>query len=295
MAGWGLCGVFGAALAIPRWQIGRFTLAAACGLAGIAYGGLLNFSLMATYGGELSVQRFTALESRAIPFDLAHAVGNVVFALIAGPAMLRMLVRFRERFEWRARTPAVVGTVLVRRPSARGRSPGSGEGGDRRRRGRRMAGLGPEQRRRLGQQRRQRLEPVDNRLGDARASSPPGATHSTSPGAARRRSTTCARRSAKSKAAATTPARSSPSRGPGSTRTPSPGGTSSAPWSSAAAPTAPGKGGPGRPPTRCSPCAQPATPEASKSPCRGWPRSRTAMGAGATKPASRAPPTTPAR
>jgi energy-coupling factor transport system substrate-specific component len=113
MAAWGLCGVFGAVLALSRRRIGRFTLAAACGLAGIAYGALLNFSLMATYGGELSVQRFAALESRAVPFDLAHAIGNVVFALIAGPAMLRMLIRFRERFEWRARTPALVGTVLA--------------------------------------------------------------------------------------------------------------------------------------------------------------------------------------
>ena len=68
---------------------------------------------MATYGGDLSVQRFAALESRAIPFDLAHAIGNVVFALVAGPAMLRMLVRFRARFEWRARTPALVGTMLA--------------------------------------------------------------------------------------------------------------------------------------------------------------------------------------
>ena len=113
MAGWGLCGIYGAILALPRRPIGRFSLAAACGLAGVAYGALLNFSLMATYGGELSMQRFLALESRAIPFDLAHAIGNVVFALVAGPAMLRMLVRFRERFEWRARTPALVGVLLA--------------------------------------------------------------------------------------------------------------------------------------------------------------------------------------
>ena len=114
MAGWGLCGIYGAVLALLwRRGIGRLTLAAACGLAGVAYGALLNFSLMATYGGELSVQRFAALESRAIPFDLAHAIGNIVFALIAGPAMLRMLARFRERFEWRARTPALAGTVLA--------------------------------------------------------------------------------------------------------------------------------------------------------------------------------------
>lgn len=111
MAGWGLCGVMGAALALGARNASRLTLAAACGFAGIAYGLLLNFSLMATYGGDLSVQRFLALEARAIPFDLAHAIGNVAFALLAGPAMVRMLVRFRERFQWHR--PAVATAVLL--------------------------------------------------------------------------------------------------------------------------------------------------------------------------------------
>ncbi len=101
MAGWGLCGVLGAGLAaLGGRNVGRLTLAALCGAAGIAYGALLNFSLMATYGGDLSLERFLAFQSRAVPFDAAHAIGNVAFALIAGPAMIRMLVRFRERFEW---------------------------------------------------------------------------------------------------------------------------------------------------------------------------------------------------
>jgi energy-coupling factor transport system substrate-specific component len=106
MAGWGLCGVFGAALALGFRNAGRFTLAAACGFAGIFYGALLNFSLMATYGGDLSLRHFLVLEARAIPFEIAHVLGNVVLALIAGPAMVRMLVRFRERFEWRRRQGA---------------------------------------------------------------------------------------------------------------------------------------------------------------------------------------------
>jgi Prenyltransferase and squalene oxidase repeat len=111
MAGWGMCGLLGAALAMGVRNAGRFSLAAACGFAGIAYGLLLNFSLMATYGGDLSFERFLALEARAIPFDLAHAAGNVAFALIAGPAMVRMLVRFRQRFQWR--TPALAATILT--------------------------------------------------------------------------------------------------------------------------------------------------------------------------------------
>jgi energy-coupling factor transport system substrate-specific component len=100
MAGWGLCGILGAGLALGVRNAGRLTLAAACGLAGILYGALLNFSLMATYGGDLSLERYGVLAARAVPFDAAHVAGNVAFALIAGPAMVRMLARFRERFEW---------------------------------------------------------------------------------------------------------------------------------------------------------------------------------------------------
>jgi energy-coupling factor transport system substrate-specific component len=111
MVGWGMCGVMGAALALGVRNAGRFSLAAVCGLAGIAYGVLLNFSLMATYGGDLSLERFLTLEARAIPFDVAHVAGNVAFALLAGPAMVRMLVRFRRRFQWR--TPAVATAILV--------------------------------------------------------------------------------------------------------------------------------------------------------------------------------------
>jgi energy-coupling factor transport system substrate-specific component len=111
MAGWGMCGLLGALLALGVRNAGRMTLAATCGLAAVLYGALLNFSLMATYGGELSLERFLALESAAVPFDAAHAAGNVGLALVAGPAMVRMLARFRERFEWRA--PAVASVLLL--------------------------------------------------------------------------------------------------------------------------------------------------------------------------------------
>jgi hypothetical protein len=108
MAAWGLCGILGAALALGTRNVGRLTLAAVCGLAAVGYGAILNFSLMATYGGSLSWERFWILEGRAVPFEVAHAAGNVVLALAAGPAMIRMLIRFRERFEWRQ---AEVGTL----------------------------------------------------------------------------------------------------------------------------------------------------------------------------------------
>ncbi len=127
MAAWGICGLIGAALGLGWRNVGRFGLAAVCGGAALIYGALLNFSLMATYGGDLSWQRFALYEGRAVPFEIAHVAGNVAFALVAGPALLRMLVRFRERFEWT-------------RSEGDGRAPGGDPaGGDSSGRGRRLS------------------------------------------------------------------------------------------------------------------------------------------------------------
>ena len=53
MAGWGMTGLLGAWLAtLTGRNVGRFGLAAVCAFAGLAYGALLDFSLMVTYGGE---------------------------------------------------------------------------------------------------------------------------------------------------------------------------------------------------------------------------------------------------
>jgi energy-coupling factor transport system substrate-specific component len=128
MAGWGLCGVLGAALALGTRNAGRVTLAATCAFAGIAYGALMNFSLMATYGGDLSWRHFLVLEARAIPFEVAHVLGNVVLALVAGPAMVRMLVRFRERFEWDRGEVGDAGRPGDPRPRGRFRAPLRGGG-----------------------------------------------------------------------------------------------------------------------------------------------------------------------
>jgi hypothetical protein len=120
MAGWGLTGMLGAGLAAATGRrVGRIGLAAFCAFAGFAYGALLDFSLMITYGGEQSLDRFLALSARGLPFNIAHAAGNAALALVAGPAMVRMLVRYRRRFEF-AWKPGP-GTV----PRARGATAGA--------------------------------------------------------------------------------------------------------------------------------------------------------------------------
>jgi energy-coupling factor transport system substrate-specific component len=104
MAGWGLVGLGGAWVAVVSGRrLNRLGLAAVCGFAGLAYGALLDYSVMVTYGGEQSLDRYLALSARGVPFNLAHMAGNVAIALAAGPALVRMISRFRSRLEftWR--------------------------------------------------------------------------------------------------------------------------------------------------------------------------------------------------
>jgi energy-coupling factor transport system substrate-specific component len=104
MAGWGLTGLGGAWLAAATGRrLGRWGLAIACAVAGLAYGALLDLSVMVTYGGEQSLDRYLALSARGVPFNVAHAAGNFVLALAAGPALVRMISRYRTRlqFSWR--------------------------------------------------------------------------------------------------------------------------------------------------------------------------------------------------
>jgi len=61
--------------------------------------------VMVSYGGEQSLDRYLALSARGIPFNVIHAAGNFTLMLAAGPALVRMLDRYRDRFEfdWRDR------------------------------------------------------------------------------------------------------------------------------------------------------------------------------------------------
>jgi energy-coupling factor transport system substrate-specific component len=101
MGAWGAIGVFGALLAsLSRGRLGRVPLALACGLAGLAFGVVVNFGSVVTVGDQDVWGRFAAYQAGSLPWDLAHATGNVVFCLAFGPALVRTLRRFRTRFEF---------------------------------------------------------------------------------------------------------------------------------------------------------------------------------------------------
>jgi energy-coupling factor transport system substrate-specific component len=115
-AGWGLVGLAGAWIAIvTARRLGRLGLAVVCALAGFAYGALLDLSVMVTYGGEQSLDRFLALSGRGLPFNVAHAAGNFAIAFAAGPALVRMISRYRTRteFSWRPAGALPLAMVLL--------------------------------------------------------------------------------------------------------------------------------------------------------------------------------------
>jgi energy-coupling factor transport system substrate-specific component len=116
MAAWGGIGVAGAGLArTSGGRLGRVPLALACGLAGLGYGVVLNFGSVVTLGGGALGERFLAYQATSLPWDLAHAAGNVAFFLLFGPGLVRTLRRFRTRltFTWHPAAPPTAAALAL--------------------------------------------------------------------------------------------------------------------------------------------------------------------------------------
>lgn len=119
MAAWGVVGLLGALLgrALRGREPNRFVLAAVCGLAGLLFGALMDVYQW-TLAAEHTLATYVAVSGTSLGFNLAHAVGNVVFALLIGPAFIRALNRYRRRFDVRwlhgaPRASAGLATLLL--------------------------------------------------------------------------------------------------------------------------------------------------------------------------------------
>ncbi|HWH14021.1 MAG TPA: hypothetical protein VNT51_04695 [Miltoncostaeaceae bacterium] len=126
MALWGLVGVTGAALgALARRP---WVLAAAGAAWGVLFGWAMNLWEIAAFGPGVSWAAWIAASARSVPFEVAGAAGNALFALLAGPALLRMLLRYAERCRTElvaAPAPAGAGAAEAR-PRGAPPSPASG-------------------------------------------------------------------------------------------------------------------------------------------------------------------------
>jgi energy-coupling factor transport system substrate-specific component len=94
MLAWGACGALGALLA-PVLQR-RTVLVAVAFVLGLAFSAFMDVWEWFVFWPH-DWRTFTVVLGRGIPFDVAHAVGNVALALIAGPELRRLLERYGRR------------------------------------------------------------------------------------------------------------------------------------------------------------------------------------------------------
>jgi energy-coupling factor transport system substrate-specific component len=94
MLAWGACGVVGALVA-PLLRR-RLALAVAACLLGLAFSAFMDVWEWFAFWPH-DVRSFTFVLGRGFPFDVAHAVGNVVLALAVGPELRRLLERYGRR------------------------------------------------------------------------------------------------------------------------------------------------------------------------------------------------------
>jgi hypothetical protein len=115
MAGWGAVGLGGALLAwaMRGREPNRLALAAACGLAGLAFGAWMDVYQW-TLAARQDLDSYLAVAATSLPYNLAHAIGNIVFSLLIGPAFVRALRRYRRRLEvsWK-KAPVGSGAAAV--------------------------------------------------------------------------------------------------------------------------------------------------------------------------------------
>jgi Squalene-hopene cyclase C-terminal domain/Prenyltransferase and squalene oxidase repeat len=122
MVGWGAAGLGGALLAsLAGRRLGRWPLAIACGLAGLAFGAWMDLFTLTSFAAQTSADGYLAISVLSLPFNIAHALGNVLLCLAFGPSFVRVLERFSRRLHvrWgplpapRARSAATFITMLA--------------------------------------------------------------------------------------------------------------------------------------------------------------------------------------
>lgn len=102
MAAWGLVGIIGAGWALAtRNRLPRLATALILALCGLIFGVIMNLSSLLASDVTPTTGQLLAIQLQALPFDLAHAAGNVVFFLAFGPVLVRMLERYRLRLDVR--------------------------------------------------------------------------------------------------------------------------------------------------------------------------------------------------
>jgi energy-coupling factor transport system substrate-specific component len=132
MAAWGLVGVLGACVGtLTGRRLGRVPLALVCGAAGLLFGAIMDLSSWATLSGSHTLPAYLTIAGVSLPFNVAHAAGNVAFCLLFGPVLVAALQRSarRSHVTWRPAGAAVVPLLAVAVVLAAAPAPAAAGGG----------------------------------------------------------------------------------------------------------------------------------------------------------------------
>ena len=94
MLAWGGCGVLGALAS--RLIRNRWAFAALCFALGMAFSSFMDLWYWYSFAPH-TWEALTVVYARGVWFSAAHAIGNVVFAVIIGPELRRLLERYGRR------------------------------------------------------------------------------------------------------------------------------------------------------------------------------------------------------
>ena len=97
---WGLAGASGGWLA-PLLRRSRIALMAFGGAWGLVFGAGMDVWQLAAFGPALTLPAFIAVHVRAVPFDVVHALTNVILLGIAGMPLIALLDRSARRMRGR--------------------------------------------------------------------------------------------------------------------------------------------------------------------------------------------------
>jgi energy-coupling factor transport system substrate-specific component len=95
MIGWGLVGASAGLMRRPLRN--RYALAAFGVAWGFLFDWLMDLWAWSALGQSATAGSFMAFVATGLPFDIAHATGNALIALIAGPLLIRTLDRYAQR------------------------------------------------------------------------------------------------------------------------------------------------------------------------------------------------------
>lgn len=94
MLGWAGCGLAGA---LARGAVRRrIPFALFCGVLGLAFSSMMDVWLWFSFYPHTWAS-LVAVVGRGVPFDVAHALGNVAIGLACGPELRRLLTRYGRR------------------------------------------------------------------------------------------------------------------------------------------------------------------------------------------------------